>query len=104
MTVAVPVEQYRKSYLFLTPETYDKSYVNVTAPAGAKITLDGVDIDPMLFKPVGSGGYMSSRVEVMPGAHSITGSAPIGITVYGMAPFTSYMYPGGLDVKQINIQ
>jgi hypothetical protein len=28
---------------------------------------------------------------------------PFGIAVYGLAPYTSYMYPGGLDIKEINI-
>ena len=31
----------------------------------------------------------------------IGGSEPVGIVVYGYGAFTSYMYPGGLDLKKI---
>jgi len=31
----------------------------------------------------------------------IEGSAPFVIVVYGYGAFTSYMYPGGLDLKKI---
>ena len=35
------------------------------------------------------------------GSHSITGSAAFGITVYGYGQYTSYWYPGGLDLSTI---
>ncbi len=28
-------------------------------------------------------------------------SRPFGITVYGVGDYTSYMYPGGLDLEKI---
>ena len=39
------------------------------------------------------------------GPHTITGDSEdgFGIAVYGVGSYTSYMYPGGLDIKQINI-
>ena len=36
-----PVEQFRKDYLFLTPDKYAFDYILVAAPRGAKVTLDG---------------------------------------------------------------
>ncbi len=36
-----PVEQFRKEYLFLTPNKYAFDYVLIAAPRGAKVTLDG---------------------------------------------------------------
>ena len=41
MTLAVPVEQFRTSYLFHAPTSYESNYVDVTSPAGASIMLDG---------------------------------------------------------------
>ena len=39
--VLPPVEQFRKDYLFLTPDKYAFDYILVAAPRGAKVTLDG---------------------------------------------------------------
>ena len=39
MMLGVPVEQYRRSYIFLAPDTYVLNYVNVTAPTGEQATL-----------------------------------------------------------------
>ena len=34
--------------------------------------------------------------------HTINSSAAFGIVVYGYGRFTSYMYPGGLDLERIS--
>jgi hypothetical protein len=36
-----PVEQFRKDYLFLTPDKYAFDYVLIAAPKGAQVKLDG---------------------------------------------------------------
>jgi hypothetical protein len=100
MSLAIPIEQYRTSYAFLAPTTYAQSYVNVTAPSGTNVMLDGVPVTG--FTPVGSSGYAVARVPVRGGAHRIEGDRPFGIVVYGFGSYTSYMYPGGLDLERIN--
>jgi hypothetical protein len=72
MTLAVPVEQFRSSYMFHAPTTYTSNYVDITAPAAAN-----------------------------DGNHSITGTAAFGVTVYGYGQFTSYWYPGGLNLTSV---
>ena len=118
MSIAVPTEQYRSNYTFLTPATYTLNYVNITAPAtkdmdgntvlASPITLDGEDVWEKYsakFKGIGSEQYMAARILLeKDGAHTISSGKPFGIVVYGLASYTSYMYPGGLDVKQINVQ
>jgi hypothetical protein len=48
-------------------------------------------------------GFQVMFVPVMSGPHHIqTEGNPFGIKVYGVAPYTSYMYPGGLDLTQIS--
>lgn len=101
MSLAIPSEQFRTSYAFLAPTTYARNWVNVTAPMGATVTLDGTPV--AAFAPIGTTGYGVARVPVSGGAHQIEGSQPFGIVVYGVGSYTSYMYPGGLDLNEINI-
>jgi hypothetical protein len=35
--------------------------------------------------------------------HEIHGDSPFGLVVYGYGSRTSYMYPGGLDLRIVNI-
>lgn len=96
----VPVDQYRSSYLFITPDTYTTSYVSVTASTGDEVSLDGVPI--ATWTSVGTSSFSTSDMEVEPGAHTISSDHTFGIIVYGFAPYTSYAYPGGLDLNMIN--
>ena len=105
MALAVPVEQFRTDYLFQAPLSYDSNYVDVVAPIGAQVTLDGAA--PLTFTAIGSLGYGLSRVlslgggPNMDGSHSIHGDMPFGITVYGYGQYTSYWYPGGLNLMTV---
>ncbi|HUQ03330.1 MAG TPA: IgGFc-binding protein [Kofleriaceae bacterium] len=107
MALAVPVEQYRTEYLFHAPLNYTTSYVDVIARTGTAVTLDGVLLTG--FTPIGTSGYALARVTPLgPGTggvgnHTITGSTPFGISVYGYGQDTSYWYPGGLDLRLIPI-
>ncbi len=102
MAVSVPTEQFRTSYLFVASPTYDTNFVNVIAPAGTEITLDGDPIPVSEFVAIGSTGYSVARHELPKlGVHSISGEAAFGIMVYGYGRFTSFMYPGGLDLKRL---
>jgi len=42
--LAVPVEQFRTEYVFLAPNKYMFDCVNVIAPVGARVFLDGVEL------------------------------------------------------------
>jgi hypothetical protein len=105
MALAVPVEQFRTDYLFQAPMSYDSNYVDVVAPMGATVTLDGGA--PLTFTAIGSSGYGLSRVlslgggPAMDGSHSIHGDMPFGIDVYGNGQYTSYWYPGGLNLMTV---
>ena len=56
------------------------------------------------LRPIGGGAWTAARIRIGAGTHTISSARPIGIEVYGLAPYTSYKYPGGLDVKMINVQ
>jgi len=110
MALAVPVEQYRLAYNFLSPEDYKddastgatgQNYVNVIAPNGATVMLDGSAVRG--FSGIGSTEFGIARVEIPGGSHVVTSEDEFGITCYGYGNYTSYMYPGGLDIDQIFI-
>jgi hypothetical protein len=50
------------------------------------------------------GGFNVLTLPVTAGAHRLRSGAGqgVGIKVYGIAPYTSYMYPGGLDLQLIS--
>ncbi len=102
MTISVPIAQYRTDYSFHAPTNYESNFVNVTAPVGAMITLDGQPVAG--FAPIGGSGFAVARVQLSnagDGNHTLTGNQAFGVQVYGYGQYTSYIYPGGLDLKLI---
>jgi len=113
--LVVPEAQYRNEYSFITPESMTVNYVNVIAliqtDGNGTITLDGQVIPWADFAahPIGDTGYGIVKIDVTStgtnGAHIIYSSSDaitFGIEVYGFASYTSYLYPGGLDLEYIN--
>jgi hypothetical protein len=99
MSLAVPVEQYRTDYRFLAPKSYQQNFVTVVAPSKASVTLDDALIDPSKFTAIGTTGFQAAKLPISGGAHRINASVAFGITSYGVGSYTSYMFPGGLDLK-----
>lgn len=102
MILAVPSEQFRTDYIFLTPNTFAFDWVTVTAPTGATVTLDGTPIPSSSFTTLGDSGFGCARVAVSDGAHRISGDQKFGIAVYGYDQYASYGYTGGLELAEIN--
>jgi hypothetical protein len=99
---ATAVEQYRKKYVFLAPSDYDENYVDIIMPMTATITLDGASINPNV-QNIGS-GFGVARVQLQlgqNGAHVLESTEPVGIQVLGYGSYTSYQYPGGLNLYAI---
>jgi hypothetical protein len=101
--LVVPTVQYRSEYVFLTPPDYDQDFVNIVAQPGAMVTLDGVEIPASDFEPVGSGKYWVTRMPVSDGVHSVVSDEATGIMAYGYDQYVSYGYPGGLDLKRLDL-
>lgn len=102
LSFGVAVEQFRKSYLFLAPEDYSVSYVDIVGPADAVVTLDGVRLAAP-FKAI-SDGFAVARARLgggKNGAHTLTSDKPVGIQIVGYGENTSYQYPGGLNLGVI---
>jgi hypothetical protein len=102
-SVGVPEGQWRSSYTFLAPNDYDSNFVSIVAPQSAHVVLDGSDVAPSAFMQVGSSTSAVARVRLSTSQiHHMSADVPFAIEVYGYGAFTSYMYPGGLDVHPIN--
>src|SRR5690606_14914588 len=89
MSFVASVEQYRKNYVFLAPDDYDKSFADIVTPFGTKLVLDGaeVTVEPT---PISS-DYGVVRVPLGPGnkgAHVLEASAPVGLQVLGYGSYT----------------
>ena len=102
LSYAIATEQFRKSYIFVASSTYDQNFVNVIAKEGTTVLLDGQEIPQSSFKPIGSSGYAVARVQLsQTDVHTASSDEPFGIVTYGYGEYTSYMYPGGLDLQKI---
>jgi hypothetical protein len=106
-----PAEQHRKEYIFLTPTTFDKDYVVIAAPESASVALDGEHVNDEFdlrckrseLGSIKGKRYRELHCPLSDGVHRVVASEPVGITVYGYYSVGSYGYPGGADLKQINI-
>ncbi len=98
MVYEVPSQQFRDRYDLLVPDTYTSNYLGIVVPHGASALLDDTVL-PVTRTNLGAWDLLSTPV--MPGAHRLrtTEGVPLGVKVYGTARYTSYMYPGGLDLQ-----
>ena len=102
MVQAVPSEQYRSDYLFHAAPTWLANFVDIIAPDGAVVSVDGMAVGG--WTPIGVTGYSVAHVSLSNlgnGNHTLDADEGVGISVYGIQNFGSYWYPGGLDLSII---
>jgi hypothetical protein len=98
----VAVEQWRAKYVFLAPDDYDTSYADIAAPPDAHLTLDGQPVGATIA-PISNafGVYRVKLDSGEKGAHVLQADKPVGIQVMGFGAYTSYQYPGGMNLDAI---
>jgi hypothetical protein len=101
MSLGIPQEQWRERYTFLAPDTFPDNTVIVIANEDQAIVLDGQLVTG--FREIEGTAMSTARVNIESGQHVIEATSTFGIVVYGYALYTSYIYPGGLDLRVINI-
>lgn len=104
LTIFPPVEQYRDTYLFLIPTSWNKNFIVLGGPKGGEYTLDGQPLTGCMVTSIGAidgVDYESVVCPVSEGAHRIQSKAAFGLTVYGYGAVGSYAYSGGADVEPI---
>lgn len=100
MVLEVPTQQFRSDYVFNVPGSYTQNFLTVTYNTmGGVPQLDGRPVTAGVA--VAGTPYSVTRQAITPGSHRMNGGAAFGIKVTGTASYTSYMYPGGLDLNQL---
>jgi hypothetical protein len=102
MVLMVPRDQFRGSYTFVAAAGFPDSVAIATVPHGQAITLDGA----LVAGPPANtaAGYDVYYVHLASGTHHAEGTTAgtrFGLTVSGLASYTSYTYPAGLDLAAI---
>jgi hypothetical protein len=112
----VPPAQFLSSYLFFTDPTYGYTDLALVRGKATDGTYKDVTLDCLGtvggWQTIGSSGFEYTHVDVQHagaavgncdnGLHTISSSAPFGITVWGYDSASSYAYPAGASVKPIN--
>jgi hypothetical protein len=100
--IEVPTAQYRRDYNFVVPNSYTANFINVVGRTGARILLDGTALTGIGTAIPGT-AFSVWRQSVTAGSHQIVTSdtAGFGLKVSGVARYTSYAYPGGLDLAAL---
>ena len=93
-------EQFRRDYRFLAPDTYDEHWLTIVLPSNGTVFLDGMPVPGAT--PIPGTSWSVSQISLSAGTHEATSELPFGITVQGFGSYTSYLFPGGLDLKPIN--
>ena len=98
MGSGIPRLQWRTRYDFLVPDSYETNFINVVIADGTAVDLDGSPITT--WDEIGSTGFLVARVALGAGSHVIDGTAAFSITAYGYGDWTSYLYPGGMNLSR----
>jgi hypothetical protein len=102
MLLAVPSAQYRHDYLIYAQPAWTENFVDIIAPDGATVTLDGGAVGG--FVKLGGTGYSLAHAKLMntgDGNHTLSSNLAFGLQVSGVQNYGSYWYPGGLDLALI---
>lgn len=106
MFLLPPSEQYRNSYVFLSPSTYTHNYMTLllsSVAAASALTFDGLPLNAHaegnLFEVV-EGSKLVLHVPIEPGVHRISASNPFGVLVYAYDRYVSFAYTGGLNLAK----
>jgi hypothetical protein len=126
-----PVEQFRSTYVFLTPSAYAFDFVRIAAPASALIAFDGRRLEDLLCTTTEAGSLAMALGPPEPyvvytcqlgfpvvdpmqaapdnfhpgsqndGVHVIESDRDIGVLVDGFDRFVSYAYAAGTELSFI---
>ena len=127
LLILPPIEQYRSTYVFLTPDKYAFDFIVVIAPKDARILLDRQELDANLCEitDVEGEGFEPKRVyrcqlsfpvidtsatpSLLPGrqndgVHRIESNRDVGVLVYGFDAYVSYAYAAGTQLEEIAVR
>ncbi len=105
MMLIPPLEQFLANYTVTTVSGYVSHYINIMAPTSiaGTLTLDGNSVPAASYTPIGTTGFSGAQIQVQPGSHTLVGSLPFGVFMYGFNQDDSYGYPGGQSFSEVAI-
>lgn len=106
MVQSVPVEQLRSNYVVALAAPWQFDWLVLTKPTGSDVAVDGLAVTQDKFIQIGPAGMPSgwevARIPVTNGRHVLDGDQPFSAVLVGYGVFSSYAYPGGTNLKQLN--
>jgi hypothetical protein len=129
--IVPPIEQFRSTYVFLTPDAYAFDFVRIAAPDSATIVFDGRSLADLgcarsvagditlpltgtttwvvhtcqlgfpVVDPLGQAGNNLAPGAQNDGVHIVESDVPVGVLVDGFDRYVSYAYAGGTDLSFI---
>jgi hypothetical protein len=132
--VVPPIEQFRRNYVFLTPDKYRFDFVRIIAEPQAVIVFDNRELEHVAgCTTAPADGLTDAQRDDLPPAwvvhtcqlsfpvfdptsggmlegiqndhvHRIESDRPIGLIVNGFDAFVSYAYAGGTELMQIVVE
>jgi len=110
-SVTVPTAQFRNTYPFTAPSSYYINWATLIAPTGNSVTIDSTTIPSTSFTAIGTSGYGYYYYKICDGGssptcgsisanHTASSTSAFGIQIYGYGSYTSYWYPGGLNLTR----
>lgn len=97
MVLVLPRELWRADYLVYADPTWEANHVDVVAPLGVALQVDGGPVTDLI--PIGASGLGHAHVLLSnagDGSHRVLGDTPFGLSVYGVGYYGSFWYPAGL--------
>lgn len=113
MVIIPPKEQFIKNYRIInitarefygwgnTDEAFNEHFISITIPVTGLQTflLDGINVNSVNFKPIGTSPYVYGNFRVSAGVHNVVCDEPFGIIIYGYGYANSYGYIGGMGMQ-----
>jgi IgGFc binding protein len=100
-TFVVPTSRYLKRYVIALPPGFDEHQVAIMAATGAEVFVDDEAVPSTELRAIGASGLSVARLGALNPSerHELRSDKPFGVQVYGFGKFTSYMVPGGIDLR-----
>ena len=100
-TVLVPTSRFVKSYALALPPGFDEHRITIAASTGSEVRVNDEPIASSQFTAVGASGLSVARLAGLAGGkrYVLTGDSAFGVQVFGYGKLTSYMFPGGMDLR-----
>lgn len=106
MLIVPSAQQHQTRLTFIVPAGYLETHVTVVARDEDAVMLDGEEVPPGRFRPLGNLGgrtFRYAQVPVAGGQHVIESVGQLGVSVFGYDEAVSFAYPAGAGLRVVSI-